>query len=430
MSSSVIIAEKPQFEPRQFFREFSEIPPFSDPKCVQINVSTSSGVGRSCDIPFFKKRISMDIVIPFMKLSLSFHSISQIGLLLLQFEGGKFQPKELLLGYESDGKQFSQKLVTTLITTNFTRQWQAFYVNLKDCKQCTIKWVSNWTGNADFTWCYGIRFISLSVSESLPPFRSTYNLLKESFESSHRETSKPPTIISKSPASTSSSATHLDTSSSSSSACVASSKILNALFMPNSYTLTSPDDIQIHCVLGKGGFGEVFLVSVNGIKEFIVLKRFLKQGDIETIIECKKEFRAQQRMFLNPKCYSRIARPMYILNLLDKSTLRGVYGFMMEFCAGGSVSDFVRDWCFSRPKIDKLPYESEGSEDDFDDLIASSPPQPDPIRIACVCVHMIECLHDVFVSRPEFIDRDIKPDNFLVRVDPISNVCTIVLGDL
>ncbi|GKT14984.1 hypothetical protein ADUPG1_010594, partial [Aduncisulcus paluster] len=125
-----------------------------------------------------------------------------------------------------------------------------------------------------------------------------------------------------------------------------------------------------------------------------------------------------------------IARPMYILNLLDKSTLRGVYGFMMEFCAGGSVSDFVRDWCFSRPKIDKLPYESEGSEDDFDDLIASSPPQPDPIRIACVCVHMIECLHDVFVSRPEFIDRDIKPDNFLVRVDPISNVCTIVLGDL
>ncbi|GKT36162.1 hypothetical protein ADUPG1_009180 [Aduncisulcus paluster] len=43
---------------------------------------------------------------------------------------------------------------------------------------------------------------------------------------------------------------------------------------------------------------------------------------------------------------------------------------------------------------------------------------------------MIECLDDVFTAKPRLIHRDIKPDNFLVRADPESKKCTIVLSDL
>ncbi|GKT37426.1 hypothetical protein ADUPG1_003364, partial [Aduncisulcus paluster] len=43
---------------------------------------------------------------------------------------------------------------------------------------------------------------------------------------------------------------------------------------------------------------------------------------------------------------------------------------------------------------------------------------------------MIECLDDVFTAKPKLVHRDVKPDNFLVRVDPDSKNCTVVLADL
>ncbi|GKT30097.1 hypothetical protein ADUPG1_001379, partial [Aduncisulcus paluster] len=53
-----------------------------------------------------------------------------------------------------------------------------------------------------------------------------------------------------------------------------------------------------------------------------------------------------------------------------------------------------------------------------------------PVKVCSLCVGMIECLDDVFTAKPKLVHRDVKPDNFLVRVDPKDGECTVVLADL
>ncbi|GKT29915.1 hypothetical protein ADUPG1_014271 [Aduncisulcus paluster] len=221
----------------------------------------------------------------------------------------------------------------------------------------------------------------------------------------------------------------------------------------DSLTLTSVSTLTSQCIIGSGGFGEVLLVKVDGIPFPCVLKKMLRSADKTVVKGCRKEFNVQLELFTNPKCFNRIPRPLYILDLLD-SDMKGVYGFLMEFCVGGSVSAFSKRWCADGKyvSVDDTADDSEplDADADFDsDLYLDSCSRPtvesadvdtavpdfdamtlNPVKVCSLCVGMIECLDDVFTAKPKLVHRDVKPDNFLVRVDPDSKKCTVVLADL
>ncbi|GKT27808.1 hypothetical protein ADUPG1_000198, partial [Aduncisulcus paluster] len=112
----------------------------------------------------------------------------------------------------------------------------------------------------------------------------------------------------------------------------------------DSLTLTSASTLTSQCIIGSGGFGEVLLVLIDGIPFPCVLKKMLRIADKTVVKGCRKEFKVQLKLFNNPKCFNHIPRPLYILDLLD-CDMKGVYGFLMEFCVGGSVSAFAKRWC-------------------------------------------------------------------------------------
>ncbi|GKT27085.1 hypothetical protein ADUPG1_013605 [Aduncisulcus paluster] len=145
----------------------------------------------------------------------------------------------------------------------------------------------------------------------------------------------------------------------------------------DSFTLTSSATITPQCIIGQGGFGEVILVKVEGIPIPCVLKKMLKIADKKVVKTCRKEFRVQRKLFNNPKCFNRISRPLYILDLLD-ADLKGVYGFLMEFCIGGSVSSFAKKWCIQDGKEEeeetsKSSSDSEEREEKEEEVVYCLP---------------------------------------------------------
>ncbi|GKT31832.1 hypothetical protein ADUPG1_006172 [Aduncisulcus paluster] len=158
-------------------------------------------------------------------------------------------------------------------------------------------------------------------------------------------------------------------------------------------TLTSAKSITPLCIIGHGGFGEVLLVKVEGLPFPCILKKMLRVADKKVVKSCRKEFKVQLKLFNNPKCFNRIPRPLYILDLLD-SNMKGVYGFLMEFCIGCSVSSFAKRWCV----VEKSDTESQGdgeekeekeesfssSEEDSDDHKYFDPTILNPLRVSAL----------------------------------------------
>ncbi|GKT32297.1 hypothetical protein ADUPG1_006481 [Aduncisulcus paluster] len=211
------------------------------------------------------------------------------------------------------------------------------------------------------------------------------------------------------------------------------------------YTLDDPQGIEPLCIIGQGGFGEVLLVEIPDVQEPCIFKKMLRQADKKLIKECKKEFSTLRKLY--EQCSERIPKPEYIFNFLDDS-FTGVFGFSMEFCRGGNISEFAREWCVAgKDGSGESGDESEDSDSDSSSSSSSSSSSDsggpddrailssyDPLRMGSICVATIECLDDIFtamhVKKRKFTHRDIKPENFLVRINPETDECKVVLGDL
>ncbi|GKT25695.1 hypothetical protein ADUPG1_013116 [Aduncisulcus paluster] len=330
----------------------------------------------------------------------------------------EFGPMELLFTFtHADGKVSVKKFVFSRPIDGASMSF--LYIGLENVVVCEIEGKGSWNLKRDLLFHIG----SLQFLKKLPdlPCYDTSEFISSSLVENEATTISDSSLASSSLPEKSS----VDQDS--------GPKDDKILPKHDSLTLTSASTIVPQCIIGSGGFGEVLLVKVDGIPFPCVLKKMLRVADKKVVKGCRKEFKVQLKLFTNPKCFNRIPRPLYIFDLLD-ADFHGVYGFLMEFCVGGSVSSFAKSWCADGKYVSVDEDEDESSDSDSDsDSPSSTPFNPmtlNPVKVCSLCVGMIECLDDVFTAKPKLIHRDIKPDNFLVRVDPDSKKCTVVLSDL
>ncbi|GKT24948.1 hypothetical protein ADUPG1_012890 [Aduncisulcus paluster] len=200
------------------------------------------------------------------------------------------------------------------------------------------------------------------------------------------------------------------------------------LELMESEIITSSSAFSRQCIVGRGGFAECQLVKMKGLPTRCVFKKLFRHGDKKSLVQalctgCQQEFKNLMRLFImvNPQ---RVPRPISFVNLLDKD-FKGKCGYLMEFCIGGHIMEFAKSWCDDG----KYEEEEESSSSDSDSF-SYKPKTLNPVKLSSICVEMIECLDDVFTANHNFIHRDVKPEHFLVRADPDSGKCSLVLSGL
>ncbi|GKT32268.1 hypothetical protein ADUPG1_006456 [Aduncisulcus paluster] len=200
------------------------------------------------------------------------------------------------------------------------------------------------------------------------------------------------------------------------------------------YFLSTLSHIYQRGTIGTGGLGETCIVHVDGIENPCVFKKLIKRGSSKVIDLSKVSFFLMVELYSNPSCLHRIPRPLFFFNNCSEQ-VDGVLGYITEFCEGGNIQDFVKYWCienvvFLKPLMEEDEEEDSDILDSSDDEDSLDSLSLNPLKVCSLCVGMIECLDDILIAKPQFIHRNIKPENFLVRIDHESRACDIVLDGI
>lgn len=113
-------------------------------------------------------------------------------------------------------------------------------------------------------------------------------------------------------------------------------QILNIFNLANkgNNNLGKIKDYDIVKLLGKGGFGEVYLAQHKQSKEYVALKVMLPQV-------AANEFAVQ--MFLREMANTKALQHKNVVKLLDYSFAEGLFFFTMDFCNSGTVEDLLEN---------------------------------------------------------------------------------------
>ena len=111
-------------------------------------------------------------------------------------------------------------------------------------------------------------------------------------------------------------------------------QILNIFNLANkgNNNLGQIKDYDIVKLLGKGGFGEVYLAQHKQSKEYVALKVMLPQV-------AANEFAVQ--MFFREMANTKALQHKNVVKLLDYSFAEGLFFFTMDFCTAGTVEDLL-----------------------------------------------------------------------------------------
>ena len=112
-------------------------------------------------------------------------------------------------------------------------------------------------------------------------------------------------------------------------------KIFNLANKNNSNNdLGTIKDYNIVKLLGKGGFGEVYLAQHSYSQEYVALKVMLPSV-------AANEWAVQ--MFLREMANTKALRHRNVVKLLDYSFSQGLFFFTMDFCNAGTIEDLLEN---------------------------------------------------------------------------------------